>query len=604
MKAKLLRIIVILLFDITVLAFSNFLSFFVRLEKFNILSLGINEIVFIHFLFYLFIYLLIFFSFKFNDISIRFFSFNHSRQIIIPFLLIFIIWTLTPIISNISQYPRSIGLLTFLIFLVFFISSRVIISIILNYEKLEKKKVIFIGFNSNIYDLIISYSKKNIILSIFVEGHISLINKNILGIKVTNIEKLLDFLNIHKVEEIIIDNLYFQLPIIKKLFLKLDQYQSKIMVINSKDNFSIDNIQQVEINDILDRGISKLNFNGKFSNKDSILITGGAGSIGSSILKEIIISFPYVNLVCLDFSEFNIYKLKSEEIYKNVKFIIGDVGDKKLLNQIILDNNISIIFHAAAFKHVPLMEENIYQSFVNNSKGTLNIVDIALNHKIDKFIFISSDKAVRPTNVMGLTKRIAESIININQQKFKNNEINTKFAIVRFGNVIESSGSLIPLLKSQIIKGGPITLTHPEVTRYFMTLSEAAHLVVESSFLTKGTETFLFEMGKAIKVIDLAKRMVNLHGLQIKSEKYPSGIEIKIIGLRPGEKLFEELLVDHKSIKTINPNIFISDEKDINKNIYKKYINFINQDLINIQLNDLEKFFGDEYAKYNPKQIS
>ena len=201
---------------------------------------------------------------------------------------------------------------------------------------------------------------------------------------------------------------------------------------------------------------------------------------------------------------------------------------------------------------------------------------------------------------MGLSKRLSEAIIDYHQQKYLNNEVSTLFCTVRFGNVLESSGSLIPLLRKQIKSGGPITITHPEVTRYFMTLSEAAHLVIESSFLTKGSEIFLFEMGKPMKILDLAKRMINLYGHQVKSDN-DNGIDIKMIGLRPGEKMYEELLVNDKSKSTNNPNIFISDEERIDEKNYQKYINFINSLDISLNKELLIKIFSDEYSKYNFK---
>lgn len=595
---KIIRVILILLFDLILILFSNISAFIIRLEVLNIFQLGINKIIFIHYFFFIIFYLIIFYSFKLKNISIRFLSLNHSMQLIIPLLIFGFVCTLIPILSNIQGYPRSIGFITFLIFITLLLTSRVIISKYLLYGNTHKKEVIFIGFDTYIYDLILSYSKKNKILSIFVNKQNSHIKKIILGIKVRNFEELFIFLDNNKVDEIIIDHEYFNSPVIKKLFSQLDKYQSRILAINSKNKLNIDNIQQVEINDLLDRGISKLEFNGSFSKGDSILITGGAGSIGSSILKELVKNFNFLKIICLDFSEINIYRLQNNPLFKSVKFIIGNINDSNLVNKIIYDNKINIIFHAAAYKHVPIMENSIHQAIENNCKGTLSLAEIAIKNKVEKFIFISSDKAVRPTNIMGLSKRIAESIIDMFQQNYKANLINTKFSIVRFGNVIDSSGSLIPLLKSQILSGGPITITHKDVTRYFMTLSEAAHLVVESSFLTKGEEIFLFEMGEPVRIINLAKRMINLYGLQIKSHNNPSGIELKVIGLRPGEKLFEELLVDHTSKKTINPNIFISDELRIVPEIYQKYINFINKDLINTNHLELKTIFSDNYAKY------
>ena len=387
--------------------------------------------------------------------------------------------------------------------------------------------------------------------------------------------------------------------IVKDLFQDLKKYNSKILTMNS-NNKSVDNIQQVELNDIIFRGITDLNFTSSFDKDDVILVTGGSGSIGSSIIKEILKNFKDTKIISLDLSEYQTYLINEELKSKNLQFVIGNINDRKLIESIIKKYKVTIIFHAAAYKHVPFMEENIYQSFQNNCIGTQNLVNISLENNIKKFILISSDKAVRPTNVMGLSKRLSEAIIDYHQQKYLNNEVSTLFCTVRFGNVLESSGSLIPLLRKQIKSGGPITITHPEVTRYFMTLSEAAHLVIESSFLTKGSEIFLFEMGKPMKILDLAKRMINLYGHQVKSDN-DNGIDIKMIGLRPGEKMYEELLVNDKSKSTNNPNIFISDEERIDEKNYQKYINFINSLDISLNKELLIKIFSDEYSKYNFK---
>ena len=505
-----------------------------------------------------------------------------------------------PYFFQILGYPRSLGLLTFLLFLVFYTSSRVIISKLLNYKN-DKKNTIFIGFNENIYDLILAYTKRSNILAIFVDENNQLRYKNILGINIKKLENLINFLNKKIIDQIIIDNKYFKISIIKNLLLNLDQFQAKILSINSENLLSIEDVQQVELDDIINRGITDLNFSGTFEQNDVILITGGAGSIGSSIIKQIVVKFSYLKIICLDSSENNIYKIQNDIKLDNIEYVVGDINDNSLIKHIIDKYNVSIIFHTAAYKHVPIMEFNIYQSLKNNCLGTLCLAEESVKCNIKKFIFVSSDKAVRPSNVMGLSKRLSESIIDYYQQQLKEKKIKTKFSIVRFGNVLESSGSLIPLLRSQIVSGGPITITHKEVTRYFMTLSEAAHLVIESSFLTDGSEIFLFDMGEPIKIVDLAKRMVNLYGRQIKTSPESEGIEIEYIGLRPGEKLYEELLVNNKAIKSENNNIYISQEKRVNSTNYKRYIEFLKKDLTKISYIDLIENFRDDYIKYNKK---
>ena len=230
--------------------------------------------------------------------------------------------------------------------------------------------------------------------------------------------------------------------------------------------------------------------------------------------------------------------------------IVGDVRDKNRMNLIFQEYKPNLVFHAAAYKHVPLMEYNAYEAIKINIAGTKAIVDLSLQYNVDKFVFISTDKAVNPTNVMGATKRIAEMYISCMQQQKK-----TKFITTRFGNVLGSNGSVIPLFRKQIENGGPITVTHKDITRYFMTIPEASQLVLEAGAMGEGGEIFIFDMGESVKIYDLARNMIKLSGLS-----YPEDIDIKITGLRPGEKLYEELLANgentmptyHKKIKISN----------------------------------------------------
>ena len=592
---KSLRVFLILSFDIFLILLASNIAYFIRLEK-----LDANNLILKYLFFYSAIYLLIFFIFKLKDLSHRYFSLSHTKQLLFPFICLFVIWSAYPIFFQLIGYPRSLGVLTFLIFFICYISSRVIISKLLNYKN-DKKNIIFIGFNENIYDLISAYTKRFNVSAIFVNKNVKFNYKNILGVKIKDLDELLTFLEKKKIDQVIIDDEYFKNPTIKKLLLNLNQFQAKILSVNSENQLSVEDVQQVELNDIIYRGITDLKFSGDFEMNDAVLITGGAGSIGSAIIKQIAKKFNYINIVCLDSSENNIYNIQEDINNNNIEFVVGDINDRDFVKYIINKYSINIIFHTAAYKHVPIMEHNIYQSFKNNCLGTLCLSEESVKSKIKKFIFVSSDKAVRPTNVMGLSKRLSESIIDYYQQQFNQKKIDTKFSIVRFGNVLESSGSLIPLLRRQILSGGPITITHKEVTRYFMTLSEAAHLVIESSFLTNGSEIFLFDMGEPIKILDLAKRMVNLYGRQIKTETNIDGIEIEYVGLRPGEKLYEELLVDNKALKTKNSNIYISQEKRVSSINYEKYFKFLKSDLTNIDYSNLIEIFNDDYIKYNKK---
>ncbi|MFC2119151.1 polysaccharide biosynthesis protein [Bacteroidota bacterium] len=328
-------------------------------------------------------------------------------------------------------------------------------------------------------------------------------------------------------------------------------------------------INKIEIEDLLGRDaihLDEQNIMKGIKNKN-ILVTGAAGSIGSEIIRQLI-RFKANSLILVDQAENQMFYLKQELFTtKNVPefhFIIADVRDKCRMKNIFELYKPDIVFHAAAYKHVPLMEDSVYEAIRINIIGTKIIADLSLDYNAQKFVMISTDKAVNPTNIMGASKRIAEIYI---QSLHNNNPDNTQFITTRFGNVLGSNGSVIPHFRRQIKHGGPITITHPDICRYFMTIPEACQLVLEAGFMGKGGEVFVFDMGEPIKIIDLAKKMIKLSGLS------EDQIKIEISGLRPGEKLYEELLIDSENdLLTHNEKIMISkvpynDYEQVNKSI-------------------------------------
>ena len=290
-------------------------------------------------------------------------------------------------------------------------------------------------------------------------------------------------------------------------------------------------------------------------------VTGAGGSIGSELVKQIIRLNPK-KIVLFEINEYNLYSLIQEisTVNRDIKVvnILGDATKKNLVRNALIENSVDVLFHAAAYKHVPLVEENPLTGVFNNTVSTRLICKEALRANVQKVIFISTDKAVRPTNVMGASKRLGELIVqSYSDLVQEDNKFNTIFSIVRFGNVLGSSGSVIPLFKKQILSGGPITLTHPDVIRYFMTIEEAVALVLQTSVLSQGGEVFLLDMGKPVKILELAKQMIKLSGLTLRDENNKKGdIAIEIIGLREGEKLYEELLIDGKAENTEHSLIF------------------------------------------------
>ncbi len=327
-------------------------------------------------------------------------------------------------------------------------------------------------------------------------------------------------------------------------------------------------MQDLSIDDILPRARIKqtmISLTGL-----SVMVTGAGGSIGSEIVRQIVLGNPK-KIVLFEISEINLYTIRSEievikssnDIQTEIIGILGDVKDFNRVKEIISNHQVNIIYHAAAYKHVPIVEyyENISEGIKNNVFGTKVICDVARDQKVDKVVVISTDKAVRPTNIMGASKRLAEMVVQSADSQSKT----TKYCMVRFGNVLNSSGSVLPLFRKQISEGGPITITHEEVTRYFMTISEASSLVIQAGEYAEGGDVFILDMGEQVRIKDLAEKLIYLSGRNIKQGEDGEGIEIKEVGLRPGEKLYEELLISGTEIKTPNTKIFKSIEKHPSK---------------------------------------
>ncbi|MEZ4796619.1 MAG: nucleoside-diphosphate sugar epimerase/dehydratase [Flavobacteriaceae bacterium] len=364
-------------------------------------------------------------------------------------------------------------------------------------------------------------------------------------------------------------------------------------------DLSVGQINDIKIEDLLGRApIQILNpeLEHEYENK-VILITGAAGSIGSEIARKLT-NYKYNKLIFIDIAESPLYDLQQEFVlkeYENFFPIVADIKDSKRLDKIFEEYKPSIVFHAAAYKHVPFMENNPYEAVKVNVCGTKNVANLSVKHGVSKFVLISTDKAVNPTNVMGASKRIAELYVSCLKGKGK-----TKFITTRFGNVLGSNGSVIPLFKNQIENGGPLTVTHKDITRYFMTIPEACQLVLEAATMGNGGEIFVFDMGKSVKIFDLAVNMIVLSGL-----RYPEDIDIKITGLRPGEKIYEELLADgENTINTYHEKIMIAKTKpfDVEK-IQSTILNLckISIETSNLEIVSIIKDLVPEYISKNSK---
>lgn len=342
----------------------------------------------------------------------------------------------------------------------------------------------------------------------------------------------------------------------------------------------VDDIQEVDIADLLGRDSvpAQEDLLERCIAEQAVLVTGAGGSIGSELCRQILVLKPKV-LLLFEHSEFNLYSILSELEQRAIREslsvkilpILGTVRNKEQLLDVMRIWRIDTVYHAAAYKHVPIVEHNIAEGILNNVIGTLNTAQAALQAGVANFVLISTDKAVRPTNVMGSTKRLAEMMLQALSREsapvlYGENgnlpQVNrTRFTMVRFGNVLGSSGSVIPLFHRQIKSGGPLTVTHPKITRYFMTIPEAAQLVIQAGSMGQGGDVFVLDMGKPVRIVELAEKMIHLSGLSVRSDRNPSGdIAIEFSGLRPGEKLYEELLIGDNVVSTMHPMIMSADE--------------------------------------------
>ena len=399
----------------------------------------------------------------------------------------------------------------------------------------------------------------------------------------------------------------------KKLILdRLEKYHVKVKVtpplrdlVNGEIN--VQDIREIELEDLLGRDAVEPRaelISACISGK-TVLVTGAGGSIGSELCRQILLQQP-ARLILLEMSEFALYSIEKELMEMKKKHnldiaimpFLGSVLDTEKCQKVLSTFAVDTVYHAAAYKHVPLVEQNPMEGVRNNVFGTLSIARAAMAAGVARFVLISTDKAVRPTNVMGATKRLAELVL----QAFAEQNPLTRFCMVRFGNVLGSSGSVVPLFRQQIMAGGPITLTHPEITRYFMTIPEAAQLVLQAGALGQGGDVFVLDMGEPVKIIDLAKRMVHLSGNSLKSESSDAhAIDIVHVGLRPGEKLYEELLIGDHVIETEHPLILRAHESMIPWPALQPLLDRLEFAGQNFDYQEVRKLLLEAVSEYQPQ---
>jgi len=605
--------IIAMITDLALCIICTWLAFFIRLEQlilfkdFNFYPAIISVVIAIP-IFWLFgIYRTLF---RYTGLSI---IFTLSSSIIVYGLLYF----LAIGIYGVQGVPRSIGVLQPILLLFAIISSRLSVRYVLagSYssrdKSSDKKKVLIYGAGDAGRQLVISLENNPEFKVIgFLDDNTELHRQFILGQKIyslNDLEKLIKTNNVTLV--------FLALPSISRkkrnqIIEKLNFYNLIVKTLPSiseivDGRITISDIKDLNIDDLLNRepvepDINLLNRN---INSKTVAVTGAGGSIGSELCRQIAILNPK-KLLLLELNEYAVYKIYEELISFNKNFrvipLLINVQDQAKLETIFERFEVDTVYHAAAYKHVPLVEENICEGVKNNVFSTLAVTKASVIKKVSNLVLISSDKAVRPTNIMGASKRLAELCMQGVYENSKN--INTNFSIVRFGNVLESSGSVIPKFKKQIKAGGPITLTHEDVTRYFMTVTEAAQLVIQAGSMGKHSEVFVLDMGESIKIKDLISKMISLSGFTIKNNNNPKGdIEIIITGLRPGEKLYEELLIGDNPQKTNHPKIQKTSDPLVPFDQLEKDLNYLSFLLDNNEAGNVKNLLKKMVKLYNPK---
>lgn len=563
---------IILSVDSILILLSLLLSFSIRFEfVFQEIRNEFFDVFLNSILIFVFIKLITFISFRVYQSIVRHSSIHDLKKIFFAIFLTTSFSIFLNIINSIFNFrnflPLSIIIIDFFISFFLMMGFRLSIKLffieIYKRDNASKNNENILIYGSGVSGLITKRTiekdtETNYDIIGFIDDSLKLSNTRLQGTKIFHTSKLESLIIEHGIKKIIIAIQKPNFENKQKIIDLCIKHSVKILTVPSAKNwingdFSTSQIKTIKIEELLGRTpiyLSPEKISEELNNK-KVLVTGAAGSIGSGIVRQLALYQP-LKIILLDQAESQLYELEQE--LKQSKpdlifdIVIGDVSNAIRMNRLYEFYKPEIVFHAAAYKHVPLMEDNPSEAVYTNILGTKNLVDLSLKHNVEKFVLISTDKAVNPTNVMGASKRIAE----IYAQNSSNNQ--TKFITTRFGNVLGSNGSVIPLFKRQIEQGGPITITDKRVTRFFMTIPEACQLVLEAGAMGNGGEIFVFDMGEPIKIIDLAKKMIKLSGLEEGKD-----IEIKVTGLRPGEKLYEELLSkEENTVPTHHPKILIA----------------------------------------------
>jgi FlaA1/EpsC-like NDP-sugar epimerase len=575
--SRLVKKIIILSNDIILNIIATWISFCARFESIlNPFSLNIE--------FFVLSILIYLFTLQFSNHHLTVIRYSNNinfYKLLRPIMFYLGASILLFTVIGVNNIPRSIGIIQPLIFIFFIFLSRYVAYLFFSKLILLKKNisnftVVIVGAHESGQQLFRALTLSgNVNVIGFVEEDPSLLGGYIYGYPIYPLNELINIVDKYAVTDIFLSSGYRTSQNFNEALSQLKQIGVEIRsapgILNLLDKtLSIKDFGKIDTNLLLHRDPVALDFYDVCLGLENkvVMVTGAGGSIGRELCKQLS-KLKIKSLVMLDTNEFALYEICEELNYDNelstINFIslLGSVLDESRLEQIFKLWNPEVIYHAAAYKHVPIVEENVVEGIKNNAMGTYSLVKVTSKYINKKLILVSTDKAVRPANFMGASKRIAEMIFQAYADSSGGNK--NIYSMVRFGNVLGSSGSVVPKFTREIKNGGPVKITHPDVTRYFMTISEAAQLVIHASQIAKGGEVFFLEMGQSVKILDLAKRMIELYGRTIKDQLSPDGeIEIKIIGLRPGEKLHEELTVSTEKISTSHPKI-----KKVSENFHK-----------------------------------
>ena len=541
------------------------------------------------------------------------------RAILTAFALNLLIKYLYIYILDISfhiSFQSQIGILGWVVGLlsaiVLVVSSRIYANYIFSTNASERRVVIYGAGSAGIQlaeALKVSSEMQPIA---FIDADPALQGTFLGGIKILKPKHLKNLVSRSKVDEVLIAMPSAPKSVLRTLLDEIESYSVKVRILPglaelAQGKVLVSELKEVNVADLLGRYEVEANqelIDRNIKDK-TVLITGAGGSIGSEIARQVARNKPK-NMIILDANEFALYEVKNEleSILSNesLQSIISSVTNKKRMTEICKVFAVDTIYHSAAYKHVPLVEENPFEGVFNNIIGTKNCLEAAIDSEVETFVLISTDKAVRPTNIMGATKRFAEMIL---QSYSEDNNLNntTKMTMVRFGNVLGSSGSAIPLFQRQIEEGGPVTVTDPEVTRYFMSIPEAAELVIQAGAMGEGGDVFVLDMGESVRILDLAKRLITLSGFEVKDEAHPNGdIEIIFTGLRPGEKLYEELLIGDNVSITDHKQILRAEEEFITKEEIERFIDELGEAEKGNDVHALKEIFKQVIHGYESEQ--